>query len=157
MPGLGLSCFSSVLATIYQFKPQQIILSATFLCVISYVLALILEYIPKSGFLGRWFNPHKFNHKEHAAILIMSSTAARSAMAAEIIAVQRLWYTKTPNAAVCIFLIFSSQALGYGIAGVLRKILVYPTKVSFNPRSHRRNSIDRISSSIPQICRSCHC
>jgi hypothetical protein len=77
--------------------------------VISYVLALVLEYIPKGGFIGRWFNPHPFNHKEHAAILIMSSTAARSAMAAEVIAVQRLWYTKTPNAAVCIFLIFSSR------------------------------------------------
>ncbi|KUJ19163.1 OPT superfamily oligopeptide transporter [Mollisia scopiformis] len=126
--GIGLSCFSAVLATIYQFKPQGIVLSATFLCVISYVLALVLEYIPKSGFLGRWLNPHSFNHKEHAAILIMSSTAARSAMAAEVIAVQRLWYTKTPNAAVCIFLIFSSQILGYGVAGLLRKILVYPTK-----------------------------
>lgn len=96
---------------------------------ISYVIALILEYIPKSGFIGRWLNPHPFNHKEHAAILIMSSTAARSAMAAEVIAVQRLWYTETPNGAVCIFLIFASQTLGYGIAGVLRKILVYPTKV----------------------------
>jgi hypothetical protein len=96
--------------------------------VISYVLALLLEYIPKWGLLGRWLNPHTFNHKEHAAILIMSSTAARSAMAAEVIAVQRLWYNKTPNAAVCIFLIFSSQILGYGVAGLLRKILVYPTK-----------------------------
>jgi hypothetical protein len=134
--GIGLACFSSVLATIYQFKPQGITLSATFLCVISYVIALILEYIPKSGFIGKWFNPHSFNHKEHAAILIMSSTAARSAMAAEIIAVQRLWYTKTPNAAVCIFLIFASQILGYGIAGVLRKILVYPTKVD-SPLQHR--------------------
>jgi hypothetical protein len=94
-------------------------------------MALALEYIPKWGILGKWLNPHSFNHKEHAALLIMSSTAARSAMAAEVIAVQRLWYTKTPNAAVCIFLIFSSQTLGYGIAGVLRKILVYPTKVRY--------------------------
>jgi hypothetical protein len=118
-----------VLATIYQFKPQGIVLSATFLCVISYVLAMIMDYIPKTGFIGRWLNPHPFNHKEHAAILIMSSTAAHSAMAAEVIAVQRLWYTKIPNAAVCIFLIFSSQVLGYGIAGLMRKIVVYPTKV----------------------------
>lgn len=120
-----------MLATIYNFKPQGISLSATFLCVVSYVLALMMQFIiPKSGFIGRWLNPHSFNHKEHAAILIMSSTAARSAMAAEVIAVQRLWYTKTPNAAVCIFLIFSSQILGYGVAGLLRNILVYPTKVS---------------------------
>ena len=87
--------------------------------------------IPRIGFIGRWFNPHPFNHKEHAAILIMSSAAAQTAVAAEVIAVQRLWYTKTPNAAVCIFLIFSSQMLGYGVAGLLRRILVYPTKVKY--------------------------
>lgn len=140
--GIGLSCFSAVLATIYQFKPQGIVLSATFLTVVSYVMAVILELIPKSGFIGRWFNPHPFNHKEHAAILIMSSTAARSAMAAEVIAVQRLWYTEVPNAAVCIFLIFSSQCLGYGIAGLLRKVLVYPTKVR---SSHHFKAYDQIT------------
>jgi hypothetical protein len=54
-------------------------------------MALILELIiPKFGFIGRWFNPHPFNHKEHAAILIMSSAAAQAAMAIEVIAVQRL-------------------------------------------------------------------
>ncbi len=89
--GLGLSAFSATLATIYQFKPQGIALSATFLCVISYVLALALERIPRWGALGRWLNPHPFNSKEHTAILIMSSTAAHSAMAVEVIAVQRLW------------------------------------------------------------------
>lgn len=127
--GIGLSGFSATLATIYQFKPQGITLSATFLCVISYVLALVLEQIPKIGVL-RWLNPHPFNAKEHAAILIMSSTAAHSALAVEVIAVQRLWYEKAPNAGVCIFLIFASQLLGYGIAGLMRKILVYPTKAS---------------------------
>jgi hypothetical protein len=71
-------------------------------------------------------------HKEHAAILIMSSAAAQAAMAIEVIAVQRLWYTTTPNAAVCIFLIFSSQCLGYGVAGILRRILVYPTKACYH-------------------------
>ncbi|KAH8887176.1 OPT superfamily oligopeptide transporter [Thozetella sp. PMI_491] len=129
--GVGLSAFSSTLATIYQFKPQGISLSATFLCVISYVLALVLERIPRWGVLGRWLNPHPFNSKEHVAILIMSSTAAHSAMAVEVIAVQRLWYNSAPSAAVCIFLVFASQTLGYGIAGLMRKILVYPTKFVF--------------------------
>jgi hypothetical protein len=106
------------------------VLSATFLCVISYVLARILEYVPKWGSVGRCLNPHAFNSKEHAAILIMSSTAAHAALAVKIIAVQRLWYDKTPSAGVCIFLTFASQTLGYGVAGLLRSILVYPTKVS---------------------------
>lgn len=128
--GLGLSCFSATLATIYQFKPQGIVLSATFLCVVSYVLALVLERIPRWGRVGKLLNPHPFNSKEHVAILIMSSTAAHAAEAIEVIAVQKLWYNKIPNTAICIFLVFASQTLGYGIAGLMRNIIVYPTKVS---------------------------
>jgi hypothetical protein len=97
---------------------------------VSYVLALALQCIPRKSFIGRWLNPHPFNSKEHAAILIMSTTAAHSARAIEVLAVQKLWYDKLPSPAVCIFLIFSSQTLGYGVSGVMRKILVYPTKVS---------------------------
>ena len=57
-------------------------------------------------------------------------------MAIEVIAVQRLWYDKAPNAAVCIFLVFSSQILGYGVAGMLRKVLVWPTKVIADQMFH---------------------
>ncbi|KAK8051943.1 hypothetical protein PG993_003328 [Apiospora rasikravindrae] len=126
--GLGLSALSSSLATVYMFKPQGVGISTIFLCVISYVIALAMELIPRRGWLGRFLNPHPFNSKEHAAILIMSSTAAHSAKATQVLAVQKLWYHQLPNTAICILLIFSSQCLGYGIAGVLRKALVYPTK-----------------------------
>jgi hypothetical protein len=62
--GIGLSLFSSVLATIFTFKPQQIFVSTIFLAIISYVLGIILEVaIPRVGIVGRWLNPHKFNSK----------------------------------------------------------------------------------------------
>ena len=38
-----------------------------------------------------------------------------------------LFYDVKLNAAVAIFQIFASQMIGYGIAGVLRELLVYPT------------------------------
>ncbi|KAK8118886.1 uncharacterized protein PG998_003512 [Apiospora kogelbergensis] len=126
--GLGLSALSSSLATVYMFKPQGVGISTIFLCVISYVIALAMELIPRRGWLGRFLNPHPFNSKEHAAILIMSSTAAHAAKATQVLAVQKLWYHELPNTVICMLLIFSSQCLGYGIAGVLRKALVYPTK-----------------------------
>ncbi|MCJ1411801.1 hypothetical protein MMC19_005893 [Ptychographa xylographoides] len=130
--GLGLSLFGSVLATIYYFKPQTVFVSVIFLAVVSYVLGELMEkIIPKSGFIGRWFNPHKFNHKEHAAIVIMSSSAATCALGTEVLAVQRLYYSTSPNAGASIFLLFSSQLLGYGIAGLMRKTLVYPTKMLY--------------------------
>ena len=85
--------------------------------------------IPNKGFIGRWFNPHSFNSKEHLAIVIMSSSASGAAYATEVLATQKLFYGIVPNAAVAILLLLSSQLLGYGMAGVLRKSLVYPTKM----------------------------
>lgn len=85
--------------------------------------------LPSKGITGRWLNPHSFNSKEHLAIVIMSSSASSAAYATEVLATQKLYYNIIPNAAVAILLLLSSQLLGYGLAGVLRKSLVYPTKM----------------------------
>lgn len=61
-----------------------------------------------------------FNKKENAFVIIMASAAANSALGTEVLAVQRLYYNITPNAAASIFLLFSSQLLGYGIGGMMR-------------------------------------
>ena len=58
--------------------------------------------------------------KENAFIVIMASAAANSALGTEVLAVQRLYYNTTPNPAASIFLLFSSQLLGYGMGGLLR-------------------------------------
>lgn len=130
--GLGLSCFGGVLATIYQFKPQTVAVSAVFLAVVGYVIGEFLAlFIPRRGLVGEWLNPHPFNQKEHAAIIIMAAAAANAPIAVEVLAVQKLWYGQTPNAGVGILLMVSSQCLGYGIAGLLRGILVHPTKMLY--------------------------
>jgi hypothetical protein len=61
----------------------------------------------------------------------MSAAAANAPLAIEVLAVQKLYYDKIPNAVICIFLIFASQCLGYGVAGLLRRTLVYPTKMLY--------------------------
>lgn len=61
-----------------------------------------------------------FNKKENAFVIIMASAAANSALGTEVLAVQRLYYNMTPNAAASVFLLFSSQLLGYGIGGMMR-------------------------------------
>ena len=101
-----------------------------FLTVIAYVLGEALAFIiPKRGFVGRWLNPHPFNVKEHAAIVIMASAGATAAVATEILAAQRLYYNMDPSPGAAIFLVISSQLVGYGIAGLLRESLVRPTKM----------------------------
>ncbi|KAG0707311.1 OPT oligopeptide transporter protein-domain-containing protein [Suillus ampliporus] len=129
--GLGLSAFGGVLAEIYYFKPQTVLVSLMFLAVISYVLGVFMEtFIPTRGFF-RYLNPGPFNKKENAFIVIMASASANSALGTEVLAVQRLYYNITPNPGASIFLLFSSQLLGYGIGGMMRGILLYPSKMLY--------------------------
>lgn len=130
--GIGLSTFGGTLATIYYFKPQVVGVSTIFLAVISYVLGELMSHlIPSKGLIGKLFNPYPFNKKEHAAIVVMAASAANAPLAVEVLAVNKLWYNKTPHPIIAILLTFSSQCLGYGVAGLLRKTLVYPTKMLF--------------------------
>ncbi|KIK55154.1 hypothetical protein GYMLUDRAFT_76698 [Collybiopsis luxurians FD-317 M1] len=129
--GIGLSAFGGVLAEIYYFKPQTVLVSTMFLAIISYVLGMGMEaFTPRVGPF-KWLNPHPFNKKENAFIVIMASAAATSALGTEVLAVQRLFYNTTPNGAASIFLLFSSQLLGYGLGGLFRGSLLYPSKMLY--------------------------
>lgn len=119
--------FGGTISAIYYFKPQTIIVSVVFIAVISYLLGEAMAYaIPRKGWLGRLLNPHPFNKKEHLAIVVMANAASISALGIELLAVERLYYGAKLNGGSSIFLLFSSQFLGYGIAGLMRKALLYP-------------------------------
>ncbi|KAJ7261713.1 OPT oligopeptide transporter protein-domain-containing protein [Mycena haematopus] len=136
--GLGLSAFGGVLAEIYYFKPQTVLVSTMFLAIIAFVLGKAMEsVIPTSECSFEYFRhlthclQHPFNKKENAFIVIMASAAANSALATEVLAVQRLYYNITPNPGASIFLLFSSQLAGYGIGGLFRSVLLYPSKMLY--------------------------
>ena len=122
-----MAIFASVLQEIYYFKPQTIYVSLVFITVIAYALGELLALIPQAG-IGRFLNPFPFNSKEHAFIVIMASAAATNAVSTEILAAQKLYYNMDPSTGAAIFLIISSQLLGFGIAGLLRSVLVQPTR-----------------------------
>jgi len=56
----------------------------------------------------------------------MANAASISAAGIEVLVVESLYYGAKLNGVLSVFLLFSSQFLGYGIAGLMRKILVYP-------------------------------
>ncbi|KNZ81750.1 hypothetical protein J132_10028 [Termitomyces sp. J132] len=76
---------------------------------------------------------HPFNKKENAFIVIMSSAAATSALGTEVLAVQRLFYNITPNpgAKLRLYSLMNSRSVGYGIGGLLRTVLLYPSKMLY--------------------------
>ncbi|KAF9906100.1 hypothetical protein EC991_000967 [Linnemannia zychae] len=78
-------------------------------------------------------NPGPFNVKEHALIGIAVSTASTSAYAIEILAAMDLFLNHRINAFGAIVLIITTQCLGYGMAGSLRKYLVYPAEMVWWP------------------------
>ncbi|KAF7339054.1 Oligopeptide transporter 3 [Mycena venus] len=137
--GLGLSCFGAVLGQIFYFRPQTISVSQLFLQIFAYILGVLMQEIipgpgnerygyktPNNAF-WRFMNPGPFNLKEHVAITIFASTAAGSALAISIFAADDLYYNIQPNAGVGIFTLIGSQLLGYGLGGIMRAFLVYPT------------------------------
>ncbi|OKL61431.1 hypothetical protein UA08_03142 [Talaromyces atroroseus] len=140
--GIGLSVFGSVLQEIFYFKPQTIFVSLIFLTVWAYILGdLMAVFIPTEinwkigglhitdGGILRYLNPGPFNSKEHAAITIMSSAASQSALATEALAAQYLFYGGYPSKAAGIFIVLTSQLIGFGVAGLLREVIVHPTNM----------------------------
>ncbi|KAJ7692434.1 peptide transporter MTD1 [Mycena rosella] len=137
--GIGLSCFGAVLAQIFYFRPQTISVSQLFLQILAYILGVgMQELIPgplneRYGFktpdnaFWRFMNPGPFNMKEHVAITIFASTAGGSALAISIFAADELYYNIQPNPGVQIFTLIGSQLMGYGLGGIMRSFLVYPT------------------------------
>ncbi|KAK7428496.1 hypothetical protein QQZ08_004934 [Neonectria magnoliae] len=78
----------------------------------------------------RWsLNPGPFNIKEHAIIVVMASVSFSVAYATDIILAQLVFYKQNFGVPFQLLLAISTQSLGYGIAGMLRKFLVYPASM----------------------------
>lgn len=87
--------------------------------------------IPRWGPVGRFLNPGPFNMKEHAACVIMASSASVSAYSTLVVAAQKLYYDGYPNQGASIFLTMATQLIGYGMAGMMRRTLLWPTKMLY--------------------------
>lgn len=59
----------------------------------------------------------------------MANAASISTLGIELLAVERLYYKAKLDGALSIFLLFSSQLLGYGIADLMRRTLVLPKRM----------------------------
>lgn len=119
-----------MLSGIFYFKPQPVYIPAVFIAVVAFMLGEAMSrLIPRRGALGRFLNPGPFNVKEHLAIIIMANAASTSALGLEIITAERLYYDRKLNGALTFFMLMSSQCLGYGMAGLMRKTMVYPVSM----------------------------
>ncbi|KAM0742629.1 hypothetical protein ACQRIT_002806 [Beauveria bassiana] len=148
--GLGLSVFGGVLSGIFFFKPQPVAIPAVFIAVVAFLLGEgMARLIPRRGALGRLLNPGPFNVKEHLAITVMANAASTSALGLEIIAAERLYYNRRVHGALTFFMLMSSQCLGYGMAGLMRKTMVYPAAMLWPSNLPINTMLERLHSRAP--------
>ncbi|CAN0915795.1 Oligopeptide transporter 5 [Linum grandiflorum] len=69
-------------------------------------------------------NPGPFNVKEHVLITILANCGAGGIEALAIVTTIRAFYHRGIHVMAALLLVFSTQLLGYGWAGIFRKILV---------------------------------
>ncbi|RBR21939.1 uncharacterized protein FIESC28_04691 [Fusarium coffeatum] len=91
------------------------------------------KFVPEREFTNfgiTWtLNPGPFNVKEHAIIVVMASVSFSVAYATDIILAQLVFYKQDFGIVFQLLLTISTQSVGYGIAGMLRKFLVYPASM----------------------------
>lgn len=79
-------------------------------------------------------NPGPFNVKEHAIIVVMASVSFSVAYATDIILAQKVFYKQDFGLLWQLLLVVSTQSLGYGIAGMMRRFLGEVSPISVQPR-----------------------
>ncbi|EEB06617.1 glutathione transporter Pgt1 [Schizosaccharomyces japonicus yFS275] len=97
---------------------------------ILYPVGKLLDMLPnwRIGY-GKYafqLNPAPFNVKEHATVTIAVSLTSAIAYGTNILSAQTSFYNLEFSWGYKILLIFTSQALGYGFAGLTRRWIVYP-------------------------------
>ncbi|EJD44887.1 peptide transporter MTD1 [Auricularia subglabra TFB-10046 SS5] len=140
--GTLLSGFGASVTQIYSFKPLSVSVSSIFLLLVIYTFGRLWERLPtrETFDLEKWprlawavgvFNPGPFGMKEHAVATFIATTASGGSSAVNNFAVQRLFYNTSPNAVTAVLATFSTACFGYGIVGLLRPLIVYPSHIVF--------------------------
>ncbi|KAG0348079.1 hypothetical protein BG004_006134 [Podila humilis] len=117
--------FSLILSFFNQFfwfRTQPMTISTLVIQLLSYPFGRFLAAIIPAGPL----NPGPFSIKEHVLVALTANCAGGTAYAVDITVIQKVFYGQDFGFLANFLLILCTQMLGYGMAGVLRRYLVYP-------------------------------
>lgn len=126
--GLVLVVLGAAMNTLFSLRQPSISIGALIAQIIAWPIGHTwAKYMPERYFhtFGlRWtLNPGPFNIKEHAIIVVMASVSFSVAYATDIILAQLVFYKQDFGLTFQLLLTVSTQSLGYGIAGMMRKFL----------------------------------
>lgn len=126
--GLSLVILGASMNTIFSLRQPAISVGPLVAQIIAWPIGHAwASFVPEREFniFGlRWtLNPGPFNVKEHAIIGVMASVSFSVAYSTDIILAQLVFYKQNFGLLFQILLTVSTQSLGYGIAGMMRKYL----------------------------------
>lgn len=126
--GLSLVVVGASMNTLFSLRHPSISIGALIAQVVAYPLghawARVMPRRQFETFGYRWsLNPGPFNVKEHGVIVVMASVSFSVAYATDIILAQLIFYKQNFGIPFQLMLTISTQSLGYGIAGIMRKVL----------------------------------
>ncbi|KAG0007020.1 hypothetical protein BGZ65_012381 [Modicella reniformis] len=129
--------FTIVLAFVNQFfwfRDNPLTIRVMVAQLLAFPLGKFMDRVLPSrtfSFFGYNFclNPGPFNIKEHVLITIMANSGATTFAAIDIIVIQDLYYHDSWGFGGGLLLVISTQFVGYGFAGALRRFLVRPASM----------------------------
>jgi len=132
--GLTLVIFGASANTLFSLRSPSIGLGPLVAQIIAWPIGQAWEmWMPvrhmRTFGLSWELNPGPFNQKELAIIVVMAGVSFSVAYATDIILAQVVFYKQDFGILFQLLLVISTQSLGYGIAGLMRKFLVYPASM----------------------------
>ncbi|KAH9898874.1 small oligopeptide transporter [Xylariomycetidae sp. FL2044] len=132
--GMALVFLGASINTLFSLRAPSIGLSPLIAQIIAWLIGRAWErVVPEKQvrLFGHFIdlNPGPFNIKEHSLIVVMASVSFSVAYATDIILAQLIFYKQNFGIIFQMLLVVSTQSLGYGIAGMMRKFLVYPASM----------------------------
>ncbi|KAM0747271.1 OPT oligopeptide transporter [Meredithblackwellia eburnea MCA 4105] len=137
--GILFSCLMGAINLFFYLRYPAPLITPPICQVLSYPLGKILAWalptaswrtprvLRRLGFPDEWsLNSGPFNIKEHTVIILMVNTSIAPAYALNYSLVAELWYDKPSTYIFDLFLLLSSQMIGFGTAGITRRFLVWP-------------------------------
>ncbi|KAF1992560.1 OPT family small oligopeptide transporter [Aulographum hederae CBS 113979] len=129
--GMILAVFGASVNTLFSLRQPAISVGTIVAQLLSFFIGKIwAKTLPNRQFTTfgiKWnLNPGPFNVKEHSIIVVMAGVSFGTAYATDIILAQVAFYKQNFGLGFQLLLTITTQSIGYGIAGLLRRFLVYP-------------------------------
>lgn len=127
LTGTLLGIMGATITQLFYFKPASMKLQPLALQMLCFGFGIIFSKIPGP----KWWNPGPFHRREATFASIIATSGSASVAAMQIIIAQRMLFSKSHPWLQELAILYSSQIIGFGWAGLLQPLLVYPAQASF--------------------------